>query len=74
MASAAVTETLSVQLRGEAHPLAVLSLLDRRRKRSTRKAWVLVRALEKMLYDVAPGGRSTGRRQPQGRASRSSAC
>ena len=53
------TETLTVALRGVEHALEVLSLPDRRKRGAKQKAWVLVRAVEKLLYDVQ--ARSTGR-------------
>ena len=52
-------ETLSVTMRGVTHALTVISLPDRRKRGSKRKAWVLVRAVEQLLFDVS--ARSTGR-------------
>ena len=53
-------ERVVVALGGAEHTLAILSLVDRRARKATRKQFVLVRGLERVLYGVHDGGRSTG--------------
>ena len=61
MASAVATETLTLALGGEEHTLTILSFVDRRgRKPHRRKQWLLVRAIERLLFSVRDGARSTG--------------
>ena len=59
MAAVAV-ERVTVALCRVEHPIAVLSLVDRRPRKPTRKQWVLVRGLERVLYGVHDACRSTG--------------
>lgn len=55
------TETLTVALSGKETQLTVLSFVDRRgRKPYRRKQWLLVRGLERLLFNVGEGQRSTG--------------
>ena len=62
-APAVPAETLTVHLGEQAHPFPTLSLVDRRGRKATwrSKVWVLVRGIERVLYGVQPGSRSTGR-------------
>ena len=54
-------ETLTVLMGTTEHPLPVLALKDRRgRKPHRSKQWTLVRAVEKVLYDLTDGQRSIG--------------
>ena len=58
---AVATETLSVTLSGTVHEMAVLSFIDRRGRRPhRRKQWLLVRGVERLLFGVGAGDRSTG--------------
>ena len=57
---AVAVERVAVTLGGAEHALAVLSFVDRRPRKAARKQWVLVRGLERVLYGVRDGGRSTG--------------
>ena len=58
---AVATETLSVTLSGTAHDMPVLSFVDRRGRRPhRRKQFLLVRAIERLLFGVRDGARSTG--------------
>ena len=59
-AAAVATETVVVALGGVEHTLTTLSFLDRRDRRPRRKVWVLVRGIERVLFNVGPGDRSTG--------------
>lgn len=57
-------EILTVRMNDEEYPLPTLSFVDRRSKDKTlwkRKTWVLLRGIERILFDVEPGMRSTGR-------------
>ena len=58
---AVAMETLAIALGGEEHAFPILSFLDRRGRKDQRKQWVLVRAVERLLYGVTEGARSTGR-------------
>ena len=61
MATAVATQRLTVVLAGEEHDLTVLSFIDRRGRRPhRRKQWVLVRSIERLLFGVRDGARSTG--------------
>ena len=61
MATAVATQRLTVTLGGEEHELTVLSFIDRRGRRPhRRKQWVLVRSIERLLFGVRDGARSTG--------------
>ena len=61
MATAVATQRLTVALAGEDHDLTVLSFIDRRGRRPhRRKQWVLVRSIERLLFGVRDGARSTG--------------
>ena len=61
MATAVATQRLTVALAGEEHELTVLSFIDRRGRRPhRRKQWVLVRSIERLLFGVRDGARSTG--------------
>jgi len=61
MAAGVATETLVVALGGEETQLSVLSFVDRRgRKPYRRKQFLLVRGLERLLFNVQHGQRSTG--------------
>ena len=57
---AVAVERVAVALGGAEHAIAVLSFVDRRARKAARKQWVLVRGLERVLYGVRDGGRSTG--------------
>lgn len=59
-AAPVATETVVVALGGVEHTLTTLSFLDRRDRRPRRKVWVLVRGIERVLFNVGPGDRSTG--------------
>ena len=56
-------ETLAVKLHEQTHPFPTLAFVDRRGRKSSwrAKTWVLVRGIERVLYGVQPGCRSTGR-------------
>lgn len=57
------TETLTVTLhdKGETHAFPTLAFVDRRGRKPWRvKTWVLVRGIERVLYGLADGARSTG--------------
>ena len=58
---AVATETLAIAFNGETHSFPIFSFFDRRGRRELRKQWVLVRAVERLLYGVTEGSRSTGR-------------
>ena len=58
---AVATETLAIALAGEEHSFPIFSFLDRRMRKPQRKQWVLVRAVERLLFGVTEGVRSTGR-------------
>ena len=58
---AVATETLAIGLGGEQHSFPIFSFLDRRMRKPQRKQWVLVRAVERLLFGVTEGVRSTGR-------------
>ena len=61
MAAAAVAvETLTVALQGREEKLTVLSFMDRRTRPNRRKQWLLIRGLERLLFGVGEGDRSTG--------------
>ena len=61
MAAAAVAvETLTVALQGREERLTVLSFVDRRTRPNRRKQWLLIRSLERLLFGVGEGDRSTG--------------
>lgn len=57
---AVAVERVAVALGGAEHPLAVLSLVDRRPRKPARKQFVLVRGIERVLYGVQEACRSTG--------------
>ena len=57
---AVAVERVVVALGGAEHALAVLSFADRRARKATRKQWLLVRGLERVLYGVHDACRSTG--------------
>ena len=63
MAAAVPAETLTVHLGERALPFPTLAFVDRRGRKATwrSKTWVLVRGIERVLYGVEPGVRSTGR-------------
>ena len=61
LAMAVATETLAIALGGAEHNFPIFSFLDRRTRKPQRKQWVLVRAVERLLYGVTEGSRSTGR-------------
>ena len=61
LAMAVATETLAIALGGAEHSFPIFSFLDRRTRKPQRKQWVLVRAVERLLYGVTEGSRSTGR-------------
>ena len=54
------TENLVVEVSGIEHALSVISFVDRRKKPHRRKAWVLIRGIERLLFGVNEGCRSTG--------------
>ena len=56
-------QTLRVTLydKGEQYDFPTLSFVDRRGRKPWRvKTWVLLRGIERILYGLQPGGRSTG--------------
>ena len=57
---AVATETLIIALDGEDHSFPILSFIDRRGRKEQRKQWVLVRGVERLLFGVRDGARSTG--------------
>ena len=59
--AAVATETLTIAHHGQEHAFPVLSFVDRRgRKPYRRKQWVLIRAVERLLFGVHESARSTG--------------
>ena len=58
---AVAAERFTVALGGGEEMFSVLSFIDRRgRKPHRRKQWILVRSIERLLYGVGAGSRSTG--------------
>ena len=55
-----LVQTLTVELRGAKHEFPTLSFPDRRARVAKTKTWVLVRGIERVLFGVQEGGRSTG--------------
>ena len=54
-------EVLTVKLDGVDHPFPTLSFPDRRGRKPWRvKTWCLMRGIERVLYHVGDGSRSTG--------------
>ena len=59
--SAVASQQFTVALGGAEEEFSVLSFIDRRgRKPHRRKQWILVRSIERLLYGVGAGSRSTG--------------
>ena len=59
--SAVASQQFTVHLDGAEEQFSVLSFIDRRgRKPHRRKQWILVRSIERLLYGVGAGSRSTG--------------
>ena len=60
MSAAVAVQQLSVSLHGREETISVLSFIDRRKNPRRRKQWLLIRHIERLLYGVEEGGRSTG--------------
>ena len=60
MAAAVAVETLTVALGGREENMTVLSFLDRRSRPYRRKQWLLIRGIERLLFNVGEFNRSTG--------------
>ena len=60
MAAAVAVQELSVSLNGTEETLSVLSFIDRRKRPFRRKNWLLIRGIERLLFGVRHGDRSTG--------------
>ena len=53
-------ETLTVELKGQPYAFPTLGFPDRRDRIVKAKTWLLVRAIENVLYGIQDRGRSTG--------------
>ena len=60
MAAAVAVETLTVALDGREESMTVLSFPDRRSRPYRRKQWLLIRGIERLLFNVGEFNRSTG--------------
>ena len=61
MAVAVPTEVLTVKLNGAEHPFPTLSMPDRRGRKPYRvKTFCLLRGIERVLFHIGDGSRSTG--------------
>ena len=58
--SGVAVETLSVTIGSREEQISVLSFVDRRSRPARRKQWLLVRSIERLLFSVGAGDRSTG--------------